>query len=55
MEEDLGAAERGADTTGGRKQRRRQVVYDDSTGQTFVVRKHRRPSSDTWTDYSEDY
>jgi transcription termination/antitermination protein NusA len=56
-EEELGGEESGPGgrtRREGRKQRRRQVVYDDSTGQTFVVRKHRRPSADGWTDYSED-
>lgn len=37
-----------------KKQRRRTVVYDDASGETFVVRK-RRGGSDSWEDYNEDY
>ncbi len=36
------------------KKRRRTVVYDDATGETFVVRRHRR-SSDGWDEYGEEY
>ncbi|MGC9467369.1 MAG: hypothetical protein ACP5HS_02140, partial [Anaerolineae bacterium] len=38
----------------GRKQRRRTIVYDDATGETFVVRKRRR-GQDAWDEYGEDY
>lgn len=47
--------------TGGRgrskkrkKKRRRTVFYDDDTGETFVVRRHRR-NSDRWDEFGEDY
>lgn len=52
---DLGEGQPGGRTRrNGRKQRRRQVVYDDASGQTFVVRKHRRRNSDAWSDFGED-
>ncbi len=38
----------------GRK-RRRTVVFDDTTGETFVVRKRRGRTTDGWDEYSEDY
>jgi len=38
----------------GRKRRQRTVVYDDDSGETFVVRKH-RTGSDSWDEYNEDY
>jgi hypothetical protein len=38
----------------GRK-RRRTVVFDDTTGETYVVRKRRGRSTDGWDEYSEDY
>jgi len=38
----------------GRK-RRRTVVYDDATGETFVMRRHRSRNTDSWDEYSEDY
>ncbi len=41
-------------TRKGRK-RRRTVVYDDATGETFVMRKHRSRTTDSWDEYSEDF
>jgi N utilization substance protein A len=38
----------------GKKRRRRTVMFDDASGETFVVRKH-RTGSDSWDEYSEDY
>jgi transcription termination/antitermination protein NusA len=37
------------------RRRRRTVVYDDSTGETFVMRKHRSRTTEGWDEYSEDY
>lgn len=39
----------------GRKQKRRAVLYDDATGQTYVVRKHRRRSTEGWNEYEEEF
>ena len=38
----------------GRK-RRRTVVFDDTTGETFVVRKRRGRTVDGWDEYSEEF
>ena len=38
----------------GRK-RRRTVVFDDTTGETFVVRKRRGRTTEGWDEYSEDF
>ena len=38
----------------GKKRRRRTVLYDDASGETFVVRKH-RSGSDSWGEYNEDF
>ncbi len=38
----------------GKKRRRRTVMYDDASGETFVVRKH-RSGSDSWGEYNEDF
>ena len=37
----------------GQRQRRRTVVYDDSAGETFVVRKHRRRGGTGWDDFDD--
>jgi transcription termination/antitermination protein NusA len=49
--------EEGASSRQGRKgrKRRRTVVYDDATGETFVMRKHRSRTTEGWDEYSEDY
>ncbi len=38
----------------GKKRRQRTVMFDDASGETFVVRKH-RAGSDSWDEYSEDF
>jgi len=38
----------------GKRRRRRTVVFDDASGETFVVRKH-RTGSESWDEYNEDY
>ena len=43
-----------SETRPGRKRRQRAVIFDDDSGETFVVRKHRR-GSDSWNEYNEDY
>ena len=49
--------EDGSTSRKGRKgrKRRRTVVYDDSTGETFVMRKHRSRTTEGWDEYSDDY
>ena len=49
--------EEGASSARGRKgrKRRRTVVYDDATGETFVMRKHRSRTTEGWDEYGEDY
>lgn len=37
-----------------KKKKGRTVVFDDKTGETFVVRKRRRPS-DTWESFDEEF
>ena len=37
-----------------RKKKGRTMVYDDKTGETFVMRKRRRPK-DMWTDFDEEF
>jgi N utilization substance protein A len=37
-----------------RKKKGRTMVFDDKTGETFVVRKRRRPK-DMWTDFDEEF
>jgi hypothetical protein len=37
-----------------KKKKGRTVVFDDKTGETFVVRKRRRPK-DMWTDFGEEF
>jgi N utilization substance protein A len=37
-----------------KKKKGRTMVYDDKTGETFVVRKRRRPK-DMWTDFDEEF
>jgi len=39
---------------GRRKKKGRTVVYDDKTGETFVVRKRRR-GKDMWVDFGEEF
>lgn len=46
--------ESGKDKSRGNKKKRRAVFYDDATGETFVVRKHRR-SSEEWGEYEEEF
>jgi len=38
----------------GKKRRQRTVMFDDTSGETFVVRKH-RTGSESWDEYNEDY
>jgi N utilization substance protein A len=37
-----------------RKRRRRTVIYDDATGETIVMHRHRR-NQNAWDEYGEDY
>lgn len=38
-----------------RKKKGRAVVYDEETGETFVVRKRRRSHKDAWEDFDDDF
>lgn len=38
-----------------KKKKGRAVVYDEETGETFVVRKRRRSHKDVWENYGDDY
>lgn len=38
-----------------RRKRRRTVLYDDATGQTIVMHRHRRRNKDEWGEFEDDY
>ncbi|HEY64559.1 MAG TPA: transcription termination/antitermination protein NusA [Caldilineae bacterium] len=59
FEEDLDEEDEGEE--GGRKRKKRKkkgkkrrLLYDEETGQTIALRRHKRPSQ-SWEDYDEDY
>jgi N utilization substance protein A len=39
----------------GKKARRRAVFYDEETGETFVVHKHRHDDEEAWDEFGGDY
>jgi transcription termination/antitermination protein NusA len=39
----------------GKKARRRAVFYDEETGETFVVHKHRHDDDEAWDEFGGDY
>jgi transcription termination/antitermination protein NusA len=39
--------------TSGKKARRRAVFYDEETGETFVVHKHRHDDEEAWDEYGD--
>ena len=53
-EEELDDAGQSRGKRKGRK-RRRTVVYDDATGETFVMRRHRSRTTESWDEYGEDF
>ncbi len=39
----------------GKKARRRAVFYDEETGETYVIHKHRHGDEEAWDEYTGDY